>query len=130
LIDWTLLDANPNAGIFQGKIDVSGGWYRMKVRSFLNNKIIDSTELNRVGVGENFLIAGQSNAQGTFRLPVEIGAEDDRVNCSNFYAHFPEFFDELSIKHFQSNEFVFDYWAEWFVFTLLASGRGYPGEKI
>ncbi len=107
LIDWTLLDSNPNAGIYQGKIVVTGGWYRMKVRAFLGDKLIDSTELNRVGVGENFLIAGQSNAQGTFRLPIEIGAEDDRVNCSNFYAHFPEL--NVSYTHFYIGNFALNY---------------------
>jgi hypothetical protein len=107
LIDWILLDSNPNAGIYQGKIVVKGGWYRMKVRSFQGDKLIDSTELNRVGVGENFLIAGQSNAQGTFRLPVEIGAEDDRVNCSNFYAHFPEL--NVSYTHFYIGNFALNY---------------------
>lgn len=106
-IDWTVLDSNPNAGIFQGKIVVTGGWYRMKVRSFQDGKLIDSTELNRVGVGENFLIAGQSNAQGTFRLPVEIGAQDDRVNCSNFYAHFPEL--NVSYTHFYIGNFALNY---------------------
>jgi hypothetical protein len=107
LIDWVLLDSNPNAGIYQGKVVVTGGWYRMKVRSFQGDKLIDSTELNRVGVGENFLIAGQSNAQGTFRMPVEIGAEDDRVNCSNFYAHFPEY--NNSQTHYYIGNYALNY---------------------
>ena len=107
LIDWMLLDANPNAGIYQGKVVVKGGWYRMKVRSYQGDKLIDSTELNRVGVGENFLIAGQSNAQGTYRMPLEIGAEDDRVNCANFYAHFPEY--NNSQTHFYIGNFGLNY---------------------
>jgi len=107
LIDWTVIDANPMAGIYQGKIVVSGGWYRMKVRAYQGSKLVDSTELNRVGVGENFLIAGQSNAGGTFRLPVEVGAQDDRVNCSNFYAHFPEF--NSSLTHYYIGNFGLNY---------------------
>ncbi len=97
LVDWLVLDAKPVAGVFQGNVIVSGGWYRLKVRSYQGGRLIDSTELSRVGVGENFLIAGQSNAGGTYRKPVEIGASDDRVNCANFYAHFTE--DNPSITH-------------------------------
>lgn len=107
LVNWTILDAKPNAGIYQGKIIVTGGWYRMKVRSYQGDKLIDSTELERVGVGENFLVAGQSNAGGTFRLPVEVGAEDDRVNCSNFYAHFPDL--NGSVTHFFIGNFAQNY---------------------
>jgi hypothetical protein len=106
-MNWTLLDSSPNAGIYQGKIVVKGGWYRMKVRSFQGDKLIDSTELERVGVGENFLLAGQSNAGGTFRLPVEVGAQDDRVNCSNFYAHFPDL--NGSLTHFYIGNFALNY---------------------
>lgn len=90
-MDWVSIDEKPVAGVFQGKVIVSGGWYRLKLRVFQSNRLIDSSEVSRVGVGENFLIAGQSNAGGTFRKPVEIGAKDDRVNCANFYAHFPEY---------------------------------------
>ncbi len=97
LIDWLLLDERPVAGVFQGKVTVSGGWYRLKVRVFQSNRLIDSSEVSRVGVGENFLIAGQSNAGGTYRKPVEIGAQDDRVNCANFYAHFSNY--NPSITH-------------------------------
>jgi len=97
LVDWVLLDEKPVAGVFQGKVVVSGGWYRLKVRSYQGARLIDSTELSRVGVGENFLIAGQSNAGGTYRKPVEIGAQDDRVNCANFYSHFTEY--NPSITH-------------------------------
>ncbi len=97
LVDWILLDDHPIAGVFQGKVLVTGGWYRLKVRAYQGNRLIDSTELSRVGVGENFLIAGQSNAGGTFRKPVEIGAQDDRVNCANFFAQFTA--DNPSITH-------------------------------
>lgn len=110
LIDWVVLDSRPIAGIFQGNVVVSGGWYRLKVRSFQGNVLIDSTELARVGVGENFLIAGQSNAGGSIRQAIEIGAKDDRVNCANFYAHFPEYNSSITHRFIGtfSLEFPFD----------------------
>lgn len=85
LIDWTNLDTKPSAGFFQGKVIAKGGWYTLKIRALVGTSIKDSTTLSRVGVGENFIIAGQSNAQGTVRRPDEKGAKDDRVICANFY---------------------------------------------
>lgn len=91
-IDWSNLDESPGGGFFQGKIKAKGGWYALWVRSMGENKVWqDSSMLSRVGVGENFIIAGQSNAQGTNRRPQETGAKDDRVNCANFYNFFEEY---------------------------------------
>ena len=91
-IDWSNLDESPGGGFFQGKIKAKGGWYALWVRSMGENKVWqDSSMLSRVGVGENFIIAGQSNAQGTNRRPQEPGAKDDRVNCANFYNFFEEY---------------------------------------
>ena len=91
-IDWSNLDESPGGGFFQGKVKAKGGWYALWVRSMGVNKVWqDSTMLSRVGVGENFIIAGQSNAQGTSRRPQEIGAKDDRVNCANFYNFYEEY---------------------------------------
>lgn len=84
-INWTSLDAKPAGGLFQGQIKAKGGWYTLWIRSLLDGKVLDSTSLSRVGVGENFIIAGQSNAQGVLR-PDEKGASEDRVNCANVYS--------------------------------------------
>ena len=85
LLDWTSLDANPAGGLFQGQVKAKGGWYTLWIRSLVNGKAVDSTSLSRIGVGENFIIAGQSNAQGVWR-PDEKGASEDRVNCANVYS--------------------------------------------
>jgi hypothetical protein len=85
LINWTNLDTKPTAGFYQGKVIAKGGWYTLKIRSLIGTSIKDSSILARVGVGENFIIAGQSNAQGVNRRSEEIGAADDRVICANFY---------------------------------------------
>jgi len=110
-IDWSNLDEAPGGGFFQGKIKAKGGWYALWVRSMGTNKVWqDSTVLSRVGVGENFIIAGQSNAQGTKRKPNEKGASDDRVNCANFYNFIPEYNTNPTHKVFgeRNLEFPFD----------------------
>lgn len=91
LVDWTSLDANPVGGLFQGQVKAKGGWYTLWIRSLVNGKAVDSTSLSRIGVGENFIIAGQSNAQGTFWRPGEKGASDDRVICANMYNFVPDY---------------------------------------
>jgi len=110
-VDWSNLDEAPGGGFFQGKIKAKGGWYALWVRSMGANKVWqDSTVLSRVGVGENFIIAGQSNAQGTKRKPNEKGASDDRVNCANFYNFIPEYNTNPTHKVFgeRNLEFPFD----------------------
>lgn len=90
-INWTSLDATPAGGLFQGQIKAKGGWYTLWIRSLVDGKVLDSTSLSRVGVGENFIIAGQSNAQGTMWRTGEKGATDDRVNCANVYSFYTEY---------------------------------------
>jgi len=110
-IDWSNLDDFPGGGFFQGKVKAKGGWYALWVRSMGVNKVWqDSSMLSRVGVGENFIIAGQSNAQGTIRKPNEKGASDDRVNCANFYNFFPDYNTNPTHKVFgeRNLDFPFD----------------------
>jgi len=78
-----------------------GGWYTLKIRALVGNSIKDSTTLSRVGVGENFIIAGQSNAQGIVRRPEEQGAKDDRVICANFYNWEAEYNPGTSAKQLE-----------------------------
>ena len=86
-IDWTVIKSSPIGGLFKGSVVVKGGWYTMEVRGLLSGKVVGSVPtLNRVGVGEVFIIGGQSNAGGTGeRSSFETGASDDRVNCADFY---------------------------------------------
>jgi hypothetical protein len=85
-IDWTVIKSSPLGGLFKGSVVVKGGWYRMEVRGLLNGKQVGNiSTIERVGVGEVFVIAGQSNAGGTGERAInETAASDDRVNCANF----------------------------------------------
>lgn len=83
--EWQVIDTTPNAGTFSGKIKGKGGWYRLEVRVFFGEIELGSTHLQRVGIGEVFVIAGQSNAQGFLRFnPPD--SFDDRVNAYNLYS--------------------------------------------
>lgn len=79
---WTSLDFLPGSRAFRGTIAVPGGWYRLDVRARNGATLLAETRVNRVGVGEVFVVAGQSNPHGGFeRVPSAI---DDRVSCVDF----------------------------------------------
>ena len=79
--DWRTIKTLPLNGNFSFTMSVKQGWYRLEVRGSLNGTIIgDVASVEKVGVGEVFIIAGQSNAQGVEGIQ-GIGAVDDRVNC-------------------------------------------------
>jgi hypothetical protein len=81
---WTTIQTNPQGGVFLGTLAVQGGWYDLEVRGSLLGVEVGKATLERVGVGEVFIIAGQSNAQG---LPDKNppDSQDDRVNCVTNY---------------------------------------------
>jgi hypothetical protein len=92
-IDWKQIDTSIKGGQFIGELTyVTSGWYKLEVRAMLNgNPIGDISTVSKIGVGEVFIIAGQSNAQGG-RPPMGgfwdntyYGANDDRVNCIDYY---------------------------------------------
>ncbi len=85
-LDWTVFKTNPRGGLFKGTVTLTGGWYSMEVRGLLRGSVVGNvSRIERVGVGEVFVIAGQSNAGGSgLRSANETASSDDRVNCANF----------------------------------------------
>ncbi|WP_025762739.1 T9SS type A sorting domain-containing protein [Dyadobacter tibetensis] len=75
---WQTLQLNPAGGVFKGDITLYAGWYTIEIRGSKAGTIVARDVLERLGVGEVFLIAGQSNAQGLKKYPGP-GATDDRV---------------------------------------------------
>ncbi len=64
---WQVIDASPMEGTFSGYLSVeAGGWYQIEVRMLAGEYY--SATVERVGVGEVFLTAGQSNA-ANYGLP-------------------------------------------------------------
>jgi hypothetical protein len=89
VVDWQTIVDNPHSGYFSTDFVLSGGWYRMELRGLLEGQIIQTGTLDKVGVGEVFVIAGQSNTGSgnfydTFRSYGLYQATDDRVNTVDF----------------------------------------------
>ncbi len=78
--DWTNLTSQVSQGYFSGKVTASGGWYRLELRAWQGNAVVATTQVEPVGVGEVFAIAGQSNGQGIENRDA-VGASDQRVVC-------------------------------------------------
>ena len=65
-------------GKFSGYLTLAaGGWYQLTVRARVGSRVIAEQVLDRVGVGEVFITAGQSNS-ANFGNPKQEG-KDDRV---------------------------------------------------
>ncbi|WP_341226862.1 sialate O-acetylesterase [uncultured Arcticibacterium sp.] len=83
--DWQVIDSNLLNGAYSGKVKGVGGWYRLEVRSIVNGNVSSSSVVYKVGIGEVFMVAGQSNAQGFLLFNPPVGAFDDRVNGYGYY---------------------------------------------
>lgn len=60
---WQPLTLDTQGAKFRGEVSVpAGGWYRLEVRAMLKGKEISKVSIEHVGVGEIFVIAGQSNS--------------------------------------------------------------------
>lgn len=78
---------------------VTAGWYKMQLHAFKNGVLVDSAIVERVGVGEVFVIAGQSNAQGQAnrgslssidkheRVSIILGV-DDKLNAQPSFEYY------------------------------------------
>ncbi|MCF0058380.1 sialate O-acetylesterase [Dyadobacter sp. CY356] len=81
---WATVQENPRSGNFYGSMTVTGGWYKLEVRVIVDNAATVTTTVERVGVGEVFVVAGQSNATGGDGNTNGPGANDDRVSSVDF----------------------------------------------
>ncbi|QEL19189.1 sialate O-acetylesterase [Limnoglobus roseus] len=61
--EWRKLDAVFKAGTFDAKVELpAGGWYTLGVRAVGKGQPVAEAGVERVGVGEVFVVAGQSNS--------------------------------------------------------------------
>jgi hypothetical protein len=81
--DWQVIEQTPITGSYSGSLMGSGGWYNLEVRG-IENGVPQGTGavLERVGIGEVFLIVGHSNAQGG--ASPSVGSTDDRVSSVTY----------------------------------------------
>ncbi len=80
-VDWTIVakDAQIKDGKFRGSIKLAtGGWYKLTVRfrkSAADPAILEEVKIGKVGVGDVFITAGQSNS-ANFGSPKQKSVED------------------------------------------------------
>lgn len=76
---WITLENNVSS-TFSQDVVLNGGWYDLEIRAYDDQGIlVDQAILNKFGVGEVFVIAGQSNAANTGET--KLTPQDDRVNA-------------------------------------------------
>lgn len=60
---WRKLDAKVTDARFDATVELpAGGWYRFEVRATTGGRAVAAAAVERVGVGDVFVVAGQSNA--------------------------------------------------------------------
>jgi eukaryotic-like serine/threonine-protein kinase len=78
--EWCVVSDNPSGNEFHGALRIpSGGWHRVEVRTFGPSGLIAKTSVDKVGVGEVFITAGQSNAANSG--DVRTTPKDDRISA-------------------------------------------------
>ena len=81
--DWQTIQASPSGGAFSGNFTnvPAGGWYQIEVRSMTGATPLASATRSKIGVGDIFITAGQSNA-ANHGAPVQ-SAASDLINIFN-----------------------------------------------
>ena len=60
---WQPLPFDPRVSAFRGELAApAGGWYRLEIRALRRGATVASASVEHVGVGEIFVVAGQSNS--------------------------------------------------------------------
>ena len=79
---WTKIAGLPSGGEFSGKLVVrAGGWYRIQVRGVGAEGAGKAKQAKRIGVGDVYFLAGQSNMEGTSGSSQ---ATNDRVTVADY----------------------------------------------
>ncbi len=81
--NWSIIQENPTMGYFSGQFsNVPAGWYTLEIRSLRSGTVLEATTVNRVGIGDVFMIAGQSNGQGYLdnsNNPIGLASNSEKV---------------------------------------------------
>jgi len=76
--DWERVNTVQTDGRFRGRLEAKAGWYTLELRARPAQGFAAVAQVERLGVGEVFIVVGHSVAQGgDINLP---GSADDRVN--------------------------------------------------
>nr|ARK10473.1 hypothetical protein A6C57_09110 [Fibrella sp. ES10-3-2-2] len=85
---WQTIQTNAAAGVVIGSVTGAGGWYVLTVRSIRNGVTAAQETVQPVGIGEVFILAGQSNARGFGIGDNDLGTATDRVNSIDTINHY------------------------------------------
>jgi hypothetical protein len=89
-VDWTEIVGSASGNVFSGSLTSVGGRYDLEVRGKKNgSQVGSSVTVEKVGVGEVFLIVGHSNAAAAGQNGDMVGANSDMVNSVNPNADLP-----------------------------------------
>lgn len=81
-VNWQPLDFTTEQQVVNARLRVNaGGWYRVEVRLIHSEQIMATATVERVGVGEVFIVAGQSYATNCNDAPLKVLDEEQRVVC-------------------------------------------------
>jgi hypothetical protein len=64
-VDWTKFDHQIKDKTFRGLVKIAaGGWFRLEVRAVRGETVLAAASVEPIGVGDVFVVAGQSYAEG------------------------------------------------------------------
>ncbi|SKC13628.1 sialate O-acetylesterase [Dyadobacter psychrophilus] len=123
---WIFEEEQLRQGFLTASISAETGWYKLKITAVSPNGNIDSVSIDRVGVGEVFLVAGNSNAMGLPGLGaksasnqvVSINAVNKALNAENITVAPDEPMPQLNFSVLEKDNFIFPsgetawYWGE------------------
>jgi hypothetical protein len=77
---WQTIDAAPSANSFSGTLTnvPAGGWYQLEVRSVISGTPSTAAVMEKIGVGDIYITAGQSNSAN---FAAGQAPQDDRISA-------------------------------------------------
>ena len=83
--EWIDLEATESGAAWQSRLRIeAGGWYRLELRGLLGTQTVVAGAVEPVGVGEVFVVAGQSYAEGANDELLRVTEPAGRVTALDF----------------------------------------------
>jgi hypothetical protein len=104
----TIASCMPSNSFAGALFDSPGGWYMLEVQLYNGDTPMGNVLAQKVGVGEVFVIAGQSNATGLVpdRDP-NLYVPNDMVNCMNAYNDGDNPNPPMQLTHLEANSNIY-----------------------
>ena len=84
-LDWTPVKIKVAEGSFSTEIELpAGGWYRLELRVKRENRVLLTASTEPIGVGEIFIIAGQSYAENCNDKRYQVSDPQGRVTVYDY----------------------------------------------